>query len=643
MSKENPNSVKIWKPSTKEQTLLKFVYDEIDDMMDVRNETYRQFNDRTLIQFIDDSEKRVQGYVPDRESQGKEEWQSNVFNQSTRNKLKAIVASVALKPPKTPIIAENYATGSFDMRRSEYMETLVQHAKAKNNPEVNIFWEAWQCATQGTIIKYVGYLKSVQKRKFIKSYDPETGAIEFDEKDVIVSDECVDTFVNLNELFIKDFFIHDIQDQPAVAWIRYLDESTAEMELGKYQNWEYCVNKTRSEYKSETNTFFLDRYKARVDENEYEVIKYYNKSKDQYIIVCNGVLLLEAPMLWGRIKKYYPFAKSIHEAFSGREFFYGNNLPNANMDVQDTTNALWNMGLDKTFRSMDPPMLVGTKNKDLLEQENEYTGMNNTIYVDDISQIQYQVIPGITNSEMAMIQWVGQQFDMSTVDANQQGIANRDVTAREIVIANENAKKLKNSFYTFLSDLWVQKTRLYVTNILMHYTIPQITEIVGEDGAKEIQETYRTFYVNDSEFPNGQTGVTAIQFVGSKEELPPRYQLDIDEEVMKMKGINMRKTALVNTYFDDFDYEPQVVSETIFEQDRAEKQALFQEKLKTIMVAFPEIFAQNKLIIFEDFAKAYNDKIEKYNLEQPQQNPLLAAMQGGQMGEMGAEQTEQVV
>ena len=55
------------------------------------------------------------------------------------------------------------------------------------------------------------------------------------------------------------------------------------------------------------------------------------------------------------------------------------------------------------------------ENKDLLEQENETLGMEDTIYVDDVGQIQYQVIPGITNSEMAMIQWVGQQFDMGTV------------------------------------------------------------------------------------------------------------------------------------------------------------------------------------------------------------------------------------
>lgn len=623
---EKKDQFKIWKPTDKEKDIVDFCYKEVDDMVEARNQTYRQFNDRTLIEFIDDSEKRVQGYVPSREAQGKEDWQSNVFNQTTRNKLKAIVASVASTPPKTPILAKSIFTGGYDIRRSEYMEGLVQHARMKNNPEVNIFWEAWQGAAQGTIIKYNGYLKSIQKRKFIKSYDPETGNIEFDEHDVIVSDECVDTFVDLNEFFIKDFYIQDVQDQPAVAWIRYVDKSTAEMELGKYKNWKYVQSKAECQnYKSETTTFFLDKYSQRTDDDEYEIVKYYNKSQDKYIILCNGILLLDAPMLWGRIQKYYPFAKTIFEPFSSRSFFYGNSLPNANMDVQDTINSLWNMGLDKTRRSMNPPLIVGTRNKDLLEQENETLGMEDTIYVDDVGQIQYQVIPGITNSEMAMIKWVGQQFDMGTVDANQQGVANRGVTAREIVIANENAKKLKGIFFTFLTDLWVQKTRLTITNILMHYTLPRIEKIVGPDGAEQVKETYKTFYINNFETPNGQKGVLGIQIVGSPEELPTRQQLDIDEEVMKLKGVNLRKTAITSTFFDEFDYEPEVTTDSIFQQDRAENQAVFQEKLKIMMTAFPQIFQQNQMVLFEDFARVYNEKAERYNLEQsPVASPMEA-------------------
>ena len=617
MQENKKPTTELYNPPDKEREEITFIYKEIGDMIEARNQTYRQFNNRTLVQFIDDSEKRLQGYVPDRESQDKEEWQSNVFTQATRNKTKAIVAAVASNPPKTPIQATSLVDQSFDVRRSEYMEQLVKHARSKSNPEVDIFWEAWEAAGKGTVIKYVGYLKSVQKRKFIKRYNLETGDMEFGEKEVVVSDECVDVFVPLNELFIKDFYIHNIQDQPAIAWIRYTDRTTAEMELGKYKNWKYCYGKNSDQYKSDTQTFFLEKFQTRVDEEEYEVIKYYNKVKDMYCIVCNGVLLLSAPLLWGLRKKKYPFAKQIFEPFAGISFFYGNSLPNANMDTQDVMNTLYNMSLDKTYRSLNPQLLVGTKNKDLLEMENESVGMEDTVYVDDVSQVKYLENNGITSSEMAMIKFVGQQMDLGSVDVNQQGIANRGVTAREIVIANENAKRIKGIFFTFLSDLWVQKTRLLITNILMHYPLPKIEKIIGKEGKEVIKETFPTYFIKNADFPNGKKGTLVIQFVASKDELPSRDDLDIYEEMMKLKGIDAQKVVMTTDYFNDYEYEPEVVTDSLYQQDFAQDQAVFMEKLRVMMLAFPEIFASNKRVLFEDFMRAYKEKTDKYNLETP--------------------------
>ncbi len=608
----------IYKPNDSDKAETDFVYAELDDMITERNKTWRQFNDRTLVDFIDDSEKRAQGYVPDRESQGKEDWESNVFNQSTRAKVKALVAAVAVNPPRTPIMARNIWDGSLDVRRGEYMEALVNHARAWDNAETQIFWEAWQACVQGTVIKYNGYLKTIQDRKFIKSYNFETGEMTFDTRKVLVDDKCVDVDIPLTELFIKSFKIFDIQDQPAIAWVRYVDRDTAEMELGKYKNWKYCLAKNSKRYQSDTESFFSKNFEDRVDEDEFEIVKYYNKSRDTYDIICNGVLLLRAPLIWGLTKKYYPFSKSIFEPFSNKHFFYGNSLPYSNMGSQDSINALYNMGLDKTYRSLNPEKLVGTKNKDLLELENEDSGVENTIYVDDVAQVKWLEAPGLNAAEMAMIKWVGQQMDLGSVDVNQQGVATRGVTAREIVIANENAKKIKGIFFTFLTDLWIQKTKLTIVNVMMHYPMAKQQEIIGEEGVKVLQETWPTYYVKNTTLPGGRFGNIGIQIVKNKKSLPKQKDLDIQEEVMKLKGMNYSLAAITKTYFDDYDYEPEVVSDNLYQQDLAEAQAVFTEKLKTMMIAFPEIYAQNKKVLFEDFMKAYKDKLDRYNVEPPQ-------------------------
>ena len=627
----------IYIPSQEDKKEIDRAYKEVDEMVKERDRTWRQFNNRTLIQFIDDSEKRVQGYVPSRESQNKKDWQSNVFNQATRNKLKALVSAVANTPPDLRYKAVSQKDGGLDIRRAEVMENLVKHSRDKSNQESEIFWEAWNCATKGTVIKYDGYLKTKYKRKFIKSYNLITGEMEFKEKEVEVADECVDVDVPLSEFFIKDFTIHDVQEQPAVAWIRCLNKEAVEKEFGQYKNYKYVLTKSQAgQYKDETVTFFYNKWKDRVEEDDYEVVKYYNRFKDKYCVIINGILILSAPMLWGRKDKVYPFSKTIFEPFSGRDFFYGNSLANANMDVQDVINTLYNMSLDKTYRSLNPPLLAGIKNKDLLEMENENIGMESTIYVDDINQVKYQEIPGITNSEMAMIKWAAQGMDLGTVDINQQGIAGRGVTAREIVIANENAKRLKGLFFMFLTDLWIQKTKLRILNILMNYTQPKVEEIVGPEGAITYKESFRTILVEGSQFPDGSTGTLAIQFTKNRKELPTQNELDIEEEKFRLQGRKYEKIALVSTYLDEFDYDVQVISESLFQKDEAEAQAIFQEKLKIMMTAFPQLFMANQDILFEDMAKAYNEDPSRYTRNLQQTLAGIPGMGAG-MAEVGGE------
>jgi len=620
--KEKDNLKKeIYIPNKKDGEELDFIYREVDDLVRVKNGSYPQFNERTLVQFVDDSEKRVQGYVPTREEQGKEDWQSNVFNQSTRNKLKALVAGVASTPPDLRYKAISSTDGGLDIRRAGVIENLVKYSRDKTNQETEIFWEAWTCATQGTVIKYDGYLKTKYKRKFIKSYDLVTGELEFEEKEVDVNDECIDMLVPISEFFPKSFKIHDVQDQPSIAWIRYLDFDSIEAEFGQYKNFHYiCDKSVAGKYQDETKTFFYDRWKNRVEEkNDYEVVKYYNKFKDKYCIVINGVLILSAPLLWGRRNKLYPFSKTIFEPFANKNFFWGDSLPNANMDVQDVINTLYNMSLDKTYRSMNPPLLAGLKNKDLLEMENENIGMESTIYVEDVSQVTYQKIPGITDSEMAMIKWVGQGMDMGTVDSTSQGYAGKGVTAREIVIANEHAKKLKGVFFMFLTDLWIQKTKLRIPNILTNYTQPKVTEIAGEDGSKTYQESFRKILVEGSKFPDGSTGTLEIQFASSPDKLPTRKELDIEEEKYRIQGEKYEKIGMLSTYLDDYDFDVQVIAESLYQKDSAETQAVFEEKVKIMAAYFPQLFIANQNVVFDDFATAYGEDKSKYNLTPPQQ------------------------
>src|SRR3990167_8872035 len=129
------------------------VYKDLSLMLDKKTKTYPQFNDEfgdhTLMDFVDASLKRLNGYTFTREEQGKEDWQNNFFNNTTRAKMKAIVASVALQIPDFVYQAIN-KFGIFSAKRAEIVKQLVKASRLQENLQVEFFFEAWEAAGAGT-------------------------------------------------------------------------------------------------------------------------------------------------------------------------------------------------------------------------------------------------------------------------------------------------------------------------------------------------------------------------------------------------------------------------------------------------------------------------------------------------------------
>ncbi len=597
----------MYKPSKKDEETIRRVYDEYEEMRKVRNNKYKYFNDRTLKDYIDDSQLRLSGFVPTRASQKKETWQANVFHPVTRNKFKALLAAVALDVPQTKIVAQN-DDQERDQSRAEIMKNLVKFSYDQDNKEEQIFFEAWEAAEKGTVIVYDGYLKSKTKKKIIKSYDPTTGEIEFEEQEVETDNQCVNFIISLMNLFIKDIQIFDIQKQPSLCWVERTEPKEFEREFGKYPDADKIKETVQLTDKNVSDTFFKEHWQNRQDKDEpVEVVRYYNKGEDEFIIIANGVLLHQSPLILGKKKKWYPFAKTVLEPF-GTDFFYGNSLPNTLMGEQDVINSLYNMALDKTYKSMAPALLIGNANKDDFDLEDQNTTIDTKIYVQDITQVKEMPIKGIDQSDFKMIEMVSRGLDLSSVDQNQQGIAGRGVTAREVVIANENAKKLKGILYMFLNSLWIQKMKLRVMNILTYSTQPNVEKAIGEKGMN-----YQTFMIDNTELSDGSKGTLGIQMVGSPEKLPAQPELDMQEETMKLRsGEKYELIAITNDYLDDWIYDIKIVSDSLYQKESGLTQMKMEEKLRVLASYFPQILMQNLEKLFKDTIIAYEDDPDDY-------------------------------
>ena len=605
-------------PSLEEQKAQTQVYKDIEYMIERRNQNYKQFNghngDRTAIQYWEDSDRRLNGYTLTREEQGKEDWQANFFDPVTRNKLKAYVGGVATQIPELKYKAVN-SRGIFSAKRAELTKQLVRHSYLLNqNPQKEMYDDAWECAGRGTVIKYDGYLKTKEKRKFVTGWNQETGQIESKEEEVIVEDRPIELAVKLEEFFIWNFFIEDVQDQDKLAWIQIYSREKCKREFGKYKNYKYLKDKGGlTRFESETKSYFYDSWSARVDKDAFEVIRFYCKSEDRYEIWINGVPLLQAPLLWGKKKKKYPFAKTILERFESRQFFYGKSLPHILESIQDETNTVKNSVADKLFRSLTPPMLVGLVNKDLLDVEDEFVNQDNKIYVPDINQVKPMPFEGVTNGDMMWLQMLMQDANFAGGDASQGGTAQKDVTARATVIADEHARKLKGVFFMFLEDLWLQKTRLRIPNVLQNYFKPRYEQIIGPEGTKLMSEVLTIINIPNTKLADGKVGMLGIQIANEKSNLLTVPQIEAREKVMEDQGIPYKLVASTSDYLDDWEYDIEVIPESLYAADRMRQEGITKERQQYFATYFPEFFLANKDKFIEEILSLDGQSMDEYN------------------------------
>ena len=616
-----------YEPTDIETELLQWAYSEYQIMRQVHSQKYPEFNDRTLIEFLDDCQKRANAYVPSREAQGKDEWQANIFTQYTRNKIKAFAASASKTPPDVKMIARN-TENQVSIRRAEIMSAMVRasYLAYGNNPEKVIFNDAWNCLVNGTKISYDGFLKTKGTVKTVTSFDQVTGEVKFTEKEQIIEDCAIEINISPKNFFIKNAYISDVQKQPTVAWVELYDEERFNAEFGHYKNAKFVRTGSQIISQNDVQTFFGNEWVNRIEKKMYEVVRIYNKKLDRYLTMTNGVLLLNSPLLWGNRRKRYPFPKSGFEPFANTEFFWMNSMANILMANQDVANTFINGMVDKTNRTLKNAMIIGMTNKDMFDLEDEYVDQDTKIYVDDVNQVKPLPIEGVTASEFNMLKVIVGGIEEASVDQVQSGASGSGSTAREVVIANERAEQLKNTFFMFLKDLWIQKYEIRILNILMNYGEGQIDASVEPDDAEEFKK-FRTFTSTNHKLKSGAVGTLMIRIAPQDKHSRPS-DLAAQEDAYKMQGMPTEIIEVDPKALDDWDYEFEIMTETLFDHNKSLDMALVDEKVKGVATLFPNIFMQSNDEFFKEYIEGYGDNPDKYLSAMNQQQPPMAGMMG---------------
>ncbi len=567
---------------------------------------------RSFNQYLEDSERIINGFTPSHAEQGKEDWRSNLMDNISLAKLRAIAAGVGLKVPEMEFEATN-DEGVRSAKRADIFKHIILASYKQANQTLHSFKEVWHMMTHGVVFEYEGYKTGGANQEVIDSFDSVTGEIKTHREYRKMDGKPFSTIINPQEFFWWTFFVDDVQEQPRVAWEQHYTRAELEIEFSKFANYKYIKTKKQAlAFPPMQGSLYFDKWKELVaDDDDYHIIRMFSKADEGqegyngYEVWVNGVPMILCPLLWGEKEKVYPFAKQISAPFANTNFFVGMSLPGILEAYQEGKNTVLNTLIDKLYRSVDPMKIVGLANRDLLDVEADIVSSDNTVYVPDISQVKFLEHPSINQGELAMFNILERGIESASVDRSQQGLGGgKSKTARQAVIEDARAREIKGILYLFLEDLWYQKTKLRMEVILTSFL---------KDKAAQKSVKDRIISVKDYSFADGTRGTLDIYIAKSKRYRLSPTEIEAREQAMEKQGIAYKLISMDLDYLDEWQLDFTIQPKAFVVQEQAEEEDQLMAEIQKVTTLFPEFFIANKQKYLSEVLEVYGKHMDEYN------------------------------
>ena len=488
---EKKEPEKIWKPSKEESKTLEFVEKRIIDMVNARNALGLEAK-------WDDWDKQISTDEAIRSAELNIQNPSKVKKSLTRETVFAVLAMTVARNSMLELTPQD----EQDKKLAPVFQAISDYLDEKAKEKITKIKNSYSTLTYGTGIRKRIYRSDTRKIKEIKSYDPETEEIKYEEKTI---EDFKD--IDLQNIDIRMFYpddratsMDDARDTAERKIIAY-DSLESDYPVKKYPNviyakpggWQFSVDDEKR-----STPVFTD-----VGTDKIEIWDYYNKEKDLHVIIAGGVLLTKPDGPNPYKHKELPYARSIFQ-FKSDKSFWGVGLPELVKHDQALLDTLNNMMIDWMKLLINKPCLRSggeTMDTDKITLE---AGM--FIDVNDVNNYKSLDIPGIDRSFFEGIDRVEESAKKKIgIDDPLLGVKSGG-TATENAIAAQSARtKLELFFTTIEEDTEPRDARLKVACIQQFYSVPEKYEpIVGEDGEILLNEfgeevktpQYRTLPLN---------------------------------------------------------------------------------------------------------------------------------------------------
>lgn len=515
-----------YNPSDETKKVIKMVKFDMRQGRDVLERKYTEFNDRNVLEELNQNQANFNSYVPPRSDDPDESWRAQTVRPVTRNKLISIAAHVTAQILFPNIFAQN-KKDEEDKAAAVVMRDLIEWVIDNSEYSRKFIQAVLGALTDPVVVVKSEYAEVMRKVKEMR----EGGGYTVRE----MVDEVMSGFIyNLfpaNEIYISNAYENNIQKQRFVATRRLIDYKEAELKYGSHTDFKFVKPGKRNVFDVETSTFY---YQIDNDMKDYlvEEVVYFNRALDLQLTFINGVLMCDPEYPIQRKDKLYPFSSFGYEYINNGNFFYYKSAANKLSSDQELIDTMYNMVMDGTFMALMPPMaLYGSEE---INSSVTIPGMV-TSFQDPNSKLENIGPRSDLRAGLEAIGLIEKSMSESSQDDSRQGLAQGgERTAYEVAQLEKNAQIALGLFGKMVAFFVEDMGKLIVGDIIQHLTVGEVTELTSKNGIM----AFRSFLIPNKQ-EKGKKVTRKIQFTNedyNKEGYTPQELLDNSFKILEQEG-----------------------------------------------------------------------------------------------------------
>lgn len=456
---------------------------------------------------------------------------------------------------------------NLDILGTRVLNAIHEKWRFKSNDKNEKFWELLYGLTNGTLCKFIGYNNAKQTKRYLDSYDSESGQSTMRTKQIPYWNDVWSEIVPLEDIYLKKVYERNIQKQGSVIWKTDMDWKDFRAEFKNYENAEYVY--PGNQLAEDSLYFRLIEGMGVPAGSKVQLLKEYDTINDNFTMQCNGIWLnpigkgrnqVRSPIPFNH--KTMPFVWSISDPID-EKFAYGLSLPFKIKESHKILNVGSTMIVERELRAINPPILSSD-----FEAPKLIFGSNSVIPVNDVNSYKEMRISEPSSQFFTMMNSMqGYMSDQAQGGDTSAAPSKQPKSAKE-VIALENIKQqtlgIANAMFY---NLLYQEMMLVIKTALQFYAVDKYSKVDDR--------IVRMLRIPNTHLTSGGTGTLEVRVVNKKQKDLDTFFEQIHKSIMNGKTTEIIEAPVEVIQNMDFeitsiDIEPENADEikkaTFFEQ-----------------------------------------------------------------------------